>query len=111
MAALAVALHQAGYAASVVNPAQVQAFARSLARRAKRDALDAQLLTLFACERQPRCWTPPEQIYHELRQQARNQRHALEQWPVHIQAALHALDKVVGAGRRRRNGNTSHIPT
>lgn len=105
---LAVTLHQAGYAVSVVNPAHVHAFARSLPRRAKTDALDAQLLTLFALERQPPCWTPPEQVYHELRQrllvrdgllemrqQARNQRHALEQWPVTIPAALTALDKVV----------------
>jgi transposase len=105
---LAVTLHQAGYAVSVVNPAHVHAFARSLPRRAKTDALDAQLLTLFAVERQPSRWTPPEQVYHELRQrllvrdglltmrgQARNQRHALEQWPVTIPAALAALDKVV----------------
>lgn len=107
---LAVTLHQAGYHVSVVNPAHVHAFARSLPRRAKTDALDAQLLTRFAAERQPACWTPPEQVYHEvrqrllvrdglltMRQQARNQRHALEQWPVTIQAALDALDKVVAA--------------
>jgi transposase len=105
---LAVTLHQAGYSVSVVNPAQVHAFARSLPRRAKTDALDAQLLTQFAFERRPACWTPPEQVYHELRQRllvrdgllemrghARNQRHALEQWPVQVQGALEALDKVV----------------
>jgi transposase len=105
---LAVTLHQAGYRVSIVNPAHVHAFARSLPRRAKTDLLDAQLLGQFARERQPPRWTPPEQVYHELRQrllvrdgllsmrqQARNQRHALEQWPVTIQAALAALDKVV----------------
>jgi transposase len=105
---LAVTLHQAGYAVSLVNPAQAHAFARSLPRRAKTDALDAQLLTQFAAERQPSTWTPPEQVYHELRQrflvrdglltmrtQARNQRHALTQWPVHIAGALEALDGVI----------------
>ena len=105
---LAVTLHQAGYHVSVVNPAHLQAFGHSLPRRAKTDPLDAQLLARFAAERQPPGWTPPEQVYHELRQrllvrdglltmrqQARNQRHALEQWPVRIQAALQALDKVV----------------
>jgi transposase len=105
---LAVTLHQADYTLSVVNPAQVHAFARSLPRRAKTDALDAQVLAIFAAERVPERWTPPEQVYHELRQrllvrdglltirqQAPNQRHALEQWPVHIQAALEALDTVV----------------
>ena len=105
---LAVTLHQAGYVVSVVNPAHVHAFARSLRRRAKTDALDAQLITLFALERVPEPWTPPEQIYHELRQrllvrdglltmrqQARTQRHALEQWPVQIAGAFEQLDAVI----------------
>lgn len=105
---LAVTLHQAGYVVSVVNPAHIHAFALSLPRRAKTDALDAQLLAQFAAERQPPPWTPPEAVYHELRQrllvrdgllqmrqQARNQRHALLQWPVKIQGALDALDKVL----------------
>lgn len=105
---LAVSLHQAGYAVSVVNPAQAHAFAHSLPRRAKTDALDAQLLAQFAQERQPAAWTPPEQVYHELRQRlvvrdglmemrqsARNQRHALEQWPVQVASALEQLDAVI----------------
>lgn len=105
---LAVALHQAGYTLSVVNPAHAHAFARSLPRRAKTDALDAQVLAQLAAERQPPPWTPPEQVYHELhqrlvvrdgllamRQQARNQRHALEQWPVRIDGALATLDTVL----------------
>jgi transposase len=105
---LAVTLHQAGYLVSIVNPSQVHAFARSLPRRAKTDLLDAQLLAQFAAERQPPRWTPPEQVYHELRQrllvrdglltmrqQARNQRHALEQWPVRIAGALDQLDELI----------------
>ena len=105
---LAVALHQAGYAVSVVNPAHAHAFARSLPRRAKTDALDAQVLAQLAAERQPTPWTPPEQVYYELhqrlvvrdgllpmRQQARNQRHALVQWPIVIAGALAALDTVI----------------
>jgi transposase len=105
---LAVTLHQAGYPVSVVNPAHLHAFARSLPRRAKTDALDAQLITLFARERVPPPWSPPEQVYHELRQrllvrdgllnmrqQARNQRHALEQWPIQIEGAFEALDRVL----------------
>jgi transposase len=93
--ALAVALHTAGFHVAVVNPAQVRYFAKSLPRRSKTDALDAQLLKQFAAERHPARWTPPPPIYHELRQrllvrdgllqmrqQARNQRHALAQWPV-----------------------------
>jgi transposase len=106
--ALAIALHQAHYVVSVINPSQVALFARSLPRRGKTDALDAQLLLRFAAERQPAAWSPPEQVYHELRQHlvvrdgllhmrthAKNQRHALEQWPVQIASALLALDTVI----------------
>jgi transposase len=39
-----------------INPAQAHAFAKSLPRRAKTDALDAQLLTQLAAERQPARW-------------------------------------------------------
>jgi transposase len=100
--------HKAGYAVSLLNPAHVHAFARSLPRRAKTDALDAQLLAQFAAERQPPRWTPPEQVYHELRQrllvrdgllsmrqQARNQRHALGQRPVQVAGAVDQLDAVI----------------
>jgi transposase len=106
--ALAVALHQAGYQVSVANPAHVHNYALSLPRRAKTDALDAQVLAQFAAERQPACWTPPPMVYHELRQrlvvrdglltmrqQARNQRHALQQWPVVITSVIAQLDAVI----------------
>jgi transposase len=66
--ALAVSLHEAGFVVSVVNPAQAHSYALSLPCRAKTDALDAQMLAQFAAERQPPRWTPPEQVYHELRQ-------------------------------------------
>lgn len=107
--ALAVALEEAGYQVCVINPAQIHNFARSLPRRSKTDALDAQVLAQFALERQPVVWTPPPQVYHELRQrlvardglldmrqQARNQRHALLQWPVVIASVRDHLDGVIG---------------
>ena len=105
--ALAVALHHAGYQVSVINPAQVHNYAKSLARRSKTDALDAQVLWQFARERQPPVWTLPPAVYHELRQrlvardalaemrqQARNQRHALQQWPIVIATVLAQFDAV-----------------
>lgn len=107
-AALAVSLHQAGYTVSVVNPAQVHNYAKSLPRRSKTDALDAQLLAQFAAERRPSAWTPPPTVYHELRQrlvvrdgllemrqQARNQLHALLQWPVAVAAVQEQLAQVI----------------
>jgi transposase len=99
--ALAVALHQAGYAVSVINPAHAANFVRSLPRRSKTDALDADMLCQFALERQPPVWTPPPTVYHELqqrlvardgvmemRQQARNQLHAVQQWPVQVTSVV-----------------------
>ncbi|MBA3470026.1 MAG: IS110 family transposase [Herpetosiphonaceae bacterium] len=107
---LAVTLHQAGYAVAVLNPKHVHNFAKSLPRRSKTDALDAQLLARFAAERQPPCWTPPPAVYHELRQrlmardalmemrqQARNQQHALSQWPVVVAAVTIRFDAVMTA--------------
>ena len=106
--ALAVTLHNAGYVVSVINPAQAHYYAKSHLRRAKTDALDAQGLTQFAAERQPRPWTPPPAVYHELRQrlllrgslvemrqQARNQRHALLQWPVVVPGVRDHLDELI----------------
>ncbi|MDQ2999582.1 MAG: transposase, partial [Chloroflexota bacterium] len=56
---LATSLHQAGYAVSVINPAQAHAFAKVLLKRAKTDAIDAQTLTQLAALLQPAPWTPP----------------------------------------------------
>jgi transposase len=106
--ALAVALDTAGVSVSVVNPAQIHSYARSLPRRAKTDALDAQLIAQFAAERRPPTWTPPPAIYHEFRQrltardallearkQLRNQQHALEQWPVQVSSVHTHLERVI----------------
>lgn len=112
--ALAVTLHEAGYRVSVVNPAHAHHYAQSLPRRAKTDLLDAFLLAQFAAERKPVPWTPPPQVYHELRQrlvardallemrtQARNQRHALLQWPVVIESVREHLEELIADLDRR----------
>ena len=106
--AVAVTLHAAGYSVSVVNPAKVHHYAKSLPRRGKTDQLDAQLLAQFAAERRPEPWTPPPAIYHELRQrlmardgllemrkQAKNQLHALLQWPVVVPAVQQQVEGVI----------------
>jgi transposase len=79
------------YAVSVVNPARVSAFAKTLMRRGKTDPLDARLLVVFALTLHPERWTPPavemeslQQIMRQrdaevhLRSQGKNQLHALE---------------------------------
>src|ERR687893_2348068 len=113
-AALAVALHEAGYRVAVVNPRQAHHFAKAQLRRAKTDALDARDLAQFAAALQPTPWTPPPTVYHEVRQrlvardgllamrtQARNQRHALLQWPVVVEGVRQHLDELIADLDRR----------
>jgi transposase len=109
--ALAVALHEAGYRVAVVNPRQAHHFAKAQLRRAKTDALDAQDLARLAAALQPAPWAPPPAVYHEVRQrlvardgllamrtQARNQRHALLQWPVVVEGVRRHLDELIAGG-------------
>lgn len=53
------ALHAAQVSVSMINPAQVKAFARALGRRAKTDPLDAELLARYGAALQP-APTPPK---------------------------------------------------
>ena len=91
---LATRLVHEGFAVSVIHPAQAHHFAKALLKRAKTDAIDAQTLAQLAMILQPEPWTPPPQIYYalqqrlaqrddllNLRQQVRNQLHALVQHP------------------------------
>jgi transposase len=55
---LFLALHEAGARVSVINPAQVKFFARSLNRRGKNDIMDASLVALYVMERNPHAVLP-----------------------------------------------------
>lgn len=56
--ALALCLYEAGFSVSVVNPAQVKAFAKSLLSRNKTDEADARLIARFCQSIQPMAWQP-----------------------------------------------------
>jgi len=76
---------------SIVNPAQIKAFANSQLRRCKTDRLDAEVIRQFAEAHQPSLWQPPskeqrqlselvllrDQLQAELRQW-QNRRHSRE---------------------------------
>lgn len=87
---LALTLHQAGYAVSVINPAQAHHFAQAQLRRAKTDALDAQMLTELAWALQPPVWNPPPEDYETL-EQCLVQRDALLDMRTQERNRLHAL--------------------
>jgi transposase len=105
---LALTLHEAGYGVCVVNPAQARDFAKGLGQRGKTDALDALALCELAATRPLTAWTPPPDVYHQLRQrlvtrealqtvrqQLRNQRHALLHWPVVVDSARDHLTALI----------------
>lgn len=87
----ALALHTAGFAVNVVNPARVKSFAYTLYRRAKTDSLDADLIARFALTVPLKAWQPPSlemgalqlimrqrEDYITMRDQERNRLHAQE---------------------------------
>jgi transposase len=105
---LATRLVHDGFQVSVINPSQAHHFAKALLKRAKTDAIDAQTLAQLARVLQPEPWMPPPQIYYELqqrlaqrddllklRQQVRNQLHALEQYPEVIASVRTRIDNLL----------------
>ena len=57
--ALAQFLHSQEHIVSVVNPAQIKAFAGTQLSRTKTDKADATLIARFAQMHRPPAWTPP----------------------------------------------------
>jgi len=55
---LAYALYEAGVRVSVVNPAQLREFAKSLGTRTKTDKKDALVIARYGAAQQPRRWQP-----------------------------------------------------
>ena len=97
-----------GFRVSVIHPSQAHHFAKALLKRAKTDPIDAQTLAQLAMLLQPEPWMPPPQIYYELqqrlaqrddllnlRQQVRNQLHALDQHPEVITAVRTRMESLL----------------
>lgn len=97
---LAVCLHDAGYAVSVVNAAQIKYFAKSLLRRGKTDKMDAELIARYGATMRPARWTPNDACLESLRALV-HERDAvielitLEKGRHHALAHRHAVQDVV----------------
>ena len=65
----AVAEHLAdqGFAVSVINPAQIKAFAGALGIRTKTDSVDAKVIAEFCASQLPAVWQPPSKSVRQLR--------------------------------------------
>jgi transposase len=61
------ALAEAGHTIAVVNPALIEAHARSTGIRTKTDAVDARVIADFCREKRPPAWTPPPASQRALR--------------------------------------------
>jgi transposase len=57
--AVALAVHDAGFAVSVLNPSIIAAYGQSRLRRAKTDPTDAALIADYVRTQAPPAWTPP----------------------------------------------------
>lgn len=76
--AVALALHDAGYAVSVLNPSVIAAYGQSQLRRAKTDPTDAALIADYMRTQQPPAWTPLPQETRHLQALARRLEALLE---------------------------------
>lgn len=65
--AVGMALADAGWRVSIVNPARVKGFSQSLLTRNKTDRADAKLLAVFAQRSDLTPWEPPSLAVRELR--------------------------------------------
>lgn len=77
--ALAHFLHTQEIKLSVVNPLVIKRYSQTLQKRAKTDAVDAQLLADFGARMQPRLWAPPSATSSQLRQLHRTRQLLLTQ--------------------------------
>jgi transposase len=64
--AVALFLHQAGYAVSVVNPCRIKGQAQVQMQRNKTDKADALLIANFCQQQNPPLWQPPSPAFAEL---------------------------------------------
>ena len=115
---VALALADAGWRLSVVNPARVKGFAQSELSRNKTDRIDAGLLARFCAAMKPELWEPPArevrqlrawvdrlQVLKDMRQQELNRIEALQAGEhgavkAHVQAHVTWLDDQIAALER-----------
>lgn len=64
--AVAMYLHERGYAVSIVNPARIKAYGDSQLQRNKTDRQDAKVIAHFCATQRPDLWTPPSPVVQEL---------------------------------------------
>ena len=103
-APVAAALTTAGLAVAIVNPRQVRAFAQAIGQTAKTDAIDAQLLALFAARVRPAARALPDAATQHLASLVARRRQLLDM----LGAEQRRLAQAAPSGAVTRNLRT-HI--
>ncbi|WP_189093927.1 IS110 family transposase, partial [Deinococcus ruber] len=99
--------HAVGYQVSVVNPAQIKYFGRSVLRRGKTDAMDAEIIARYGLVMRPTGWVPPSTTLLDLKQLTREREGVLERRTqennhlIALRDAHHACAAVVTLSQQR----------
>lgn len=114
--ALAYALYQAGAQVSVINPAQIRSYAKSLGTRTKTDKKDSTVIARFGRTRALRLWQPePEEIrslkalisrLEAVEQDAQRERNRLEKADItqvtnEVITSIHIVLEQLGKEKKR----------
>lgn len=94
--AVATYLYDQGHHVSIVNPAQIKAFAATLLTRNKTDRADARLIARFSALHQPAAWQPPAREIRVLQALVRRLE-ALQEMLQQEQNRLASADPAVAA--------------
>lgn len=94
--AVATYLYDQGHHVSIVNPAQIKAFAATLLTRNKTDRADARLIARFSALHQPSAWQPPPREIRVLQALVRRLE-ALQEMQQQEQNRLDSADPAVAA--------------
>jgi transposase len=123
--ALARFLHQHGHTVSVVNPAQIKAFAGTQLSRTKTDKADAHRIAQFCQMHQPPAWTPPApEVAHlqalvrrleSLQEMQQMEQNRLDTAPAPVRSSLEAvltvLDQQIVQTRQAIKDHIDQNPT
>jgi len=99
--------HDLGYRVSVVNPAQIKYVARSVLRRGKTDAMNAEIIARYGLVMQPGCWAPPSTVLMDLKTLTREREAVLARRTqennhlIALRDAHHVADMVLTLAQQR----------
>lgn len=96
---LAYFCYEKGFNVNVANPAQIKHFSRTILRRGKTDAIDAEMIAKYGALMETKLWYPPSNKVIEIKQTI-HQRNALVSIVTQENNRLHALNHSAHVSKR-----------